>query len=360
MNNREGKIRSAVSREHAESYLLLSIAAFGVTVIAVRVFLQLTGFPQIGNSVLHIAHALWGGLLLFIAVLLPLLLANRWAIQASALLSGVGIGLFIDEVGKFITQANDYFFPAALPLIYGFFLLTVFVYLLFRRRRQEDPRSALYRTLEGLQDVLDRDLDTLEAARIKAHLTIAKQADREDIVSLANAISVYLEKETGRLAPARPGYWKRISGHMDTLSSRLGRRWHHAIISAILILWALVALGSAAVLLLELPTLDSDIVQWRDGLIAIQALVGALMIVAAVAWFSGRESAGVRFAIIAFLLSLVALQMLYFYLSQFQALTVTLLQLLFLLILIDYRDRYVRKDVHKDVRGEREANEAPD
>jgi hypothetical protein len=61
--------------------------------------------------VLHIAHALWGGLLLTIAVFLPLAFANRWAIQANALLGGTGIGLLIDEVGRFITQANDYFLP---------------------------------------------------------------------------------------------------------------------------------------------------------------------------------------------------------------------------------------------------------
>ncbi|MGB3716724.1 MAG: hypothetical protein WA996_20080, partial [Candidatus Promineifilaceae bacterium] len=126
MNGERNTVRSAVRREHAEYYLLTSLIAFGVTVIAIRVFLQLTGFPQIGSSVLHIAHALWGALLLFIAVLLPLAFANRWAIQASALLSGIGIGLFIDEVGKFITQTNDYFFPPALALIYGFFLVTVF------------------------------------------------------------------------------------------------------------------------------------------------------------------------------------------------------------------------------------------
>ena len=164
------KIRSAIRRENAETYLLISLVAFGVTVIAVRVFLQMTGFPQIGNSVLHIAHALWGGLLLFIAVLLPLLFINRWVIQVSALLSGVGAGLFIDEVGKFITQANDYFFPPALPLIYGFFLLTVLVYLYFRRPRRQDPRSALYHALEGLQDVLDGDLDAAGEAGLRSHL----------------------------------------------------------------------------------------------------------------------------------------------------------------------------------------------
>jgi len=114
MSHKHSKIRAAVRRDRAESYILTSLVAFAVTVIATRVFLELTGYPQIGNSVLHFAHALWGGLLLIVAVFLPLAYANRWAIQASAVLGGVGIGLFIDEVGKFITQANDYFFPPAL------------------------------------------------------------------------------------------------------------------------------------------------------------------------------------------------------------------------------------------------------
>jgi hypothetical protein len=336
------KIRSAVRREGTKHYILTSLIAFGVTVIGVRVFLQLTGFPQIGNSVLHIAHALWGGLLLIVAVFLPLGFANRWAIEASALLSGIGIGFFIDEVGKFITQANDYFFPPALPVIYGFFLLIVLVYLYFRRSRPEDARRAMYHVLEGLQDALDGDLDTAEATRIEAQLTIAGQSDRKEIVSLADAISAYLGKEERHLIPAKPGYWKRFTGRMDAFAARLGQRWHHAIVSAILILWALVALGFIAVLRLGLPALESEIVEWRNVLIVIQALVSAFLIVAAVAWFSGRESAGLRLAIIGFLLSLVALQTIYFYLSQFQAITVTLLQLLFLLILLDYRNRYTR------------------
>ncbi|MGB5933653.1 MAG: hypothetical protein WBH57_11380 [Anaerolineae bacterium] len=254
MSNEQKKIRSAVRRDHAEDYMLTSLVAFGVTVISVRVFLQLTGFPQIGNSVLHIAHALWGGLLLFVAVLLPLALANRWAIKASALLSGIGIGLFIDEVGKFITQSNDYFFPPALSLIYGFILLNVIVYLYFRRPHQEDPRKAMYHAFEGLQDALDGDLDTEEAARIETQLAIAKQSDRDEIVSLANAISYYLQKEKRHLSAAEPGYWKRTAMRVDAFGLRLGRRMHRTIISVLLILWVIFGIGYIAVLVLGVQT----------------------------------------------------------------------------------------------------------
>lgn len=61
------KIRAAIRRSHAESYILTSLVAFAATVIVARVFLELAGYPQLGNSVLHVAHALWGGLLLFVA-----------------------------------------------------------------------------------------------------------------------------------------------------------------------------------------------------------------------------------------------------------------------------------------------------
>jgi hypothetical protein len=148
MSHRHKKVRSTVRRDYAENYILISLVAFAVTVIATRVFLHLTGYPQLGNSVLHIAHALWGGLLLIMAVFLPLAYANRWAIQVSALLGGVGIGLFIDEVGKFITQANDYFYPPALSIIYSFVILNVFVYLTFRRPRKQDPRTAMYHVFD--------------------------------------------------------------------------------------------------------------------------------------------------------------------------------------------------------------------
>ncbi len=343
MDQKQKKIRSAVRRDHAETYLLISLVSFAVTVITTRVFLQLTGFPQVGNSVLHIAHALWGGLLLFVAVQLPLSLANRWAIQASAVLGGVGIGLFIDEVGKFITQANDYFFPPALSIVYAFFLLTVLVYLYFRRPRQENPRKVMYHVLEGLQDALDGNLDQKEAARIEAQLAIARSSRQPEILSLAGAITSYMEQEKDHLLAAEPGILRRAGMRVEETGRRFGRRRHRILISTILILWLAFVVGFIVVLLQENPNLDLQVAQWKIPLIIIQALIGVLMIFALIAWLSGREKTGLNFAVVGFLLSLVALQTLYFYLSQFSALTTTLIQFTFLLIMLAYSRWYLNE-----------------
>jgi hypothetical protein len=292
--------------------------------------------------VLHIAHALWGGLLLIIAGFLPLAYANRWAIQASALLGGIGIGLFIDEVGKFITQTNDYFFPPALSIIYGFVLLNVFVYLTFRRPHKQDPRTAMYHVFDGLQGALDGDLDTAEAARIEVQLAIARQSERTEIVALADAVSTYLRKEKEHLAAAGPDIWKRVIMWVDALGIRLGRRTHRTIILALLILWVVFVIGYIVVLIQGGSNLDNQVIQWRGLLLIIQAMIGGLMIFALIAWLTGNEERSLKFAVGGFLFSLVALQTLYFYISQFSAITATLLQLAFLQILLTYNRWYLR------------------
>ena len=347
MSKPRTKIRSAVKLRNADDYLLLSLVAFAATVIITRAFLELTGYPQIGNDVLHIAHALWGGLLLFVAALLPLVLANRWGVQVCALLGGIGTGLFIDEVGKFITQANDYFYPPSLSIIYAFFLLVVFFYLYLRRPHMPDPRTAMYNVFDELKDALDGDLDTAEAARIESQLAIALQSDREEIVSLAHTIRDYLHKEKDHLPAAEPDIWKRIVNKLYTLGQRLGRGRHRVIISGVLIIWVVFVIGNIAILTLgtnidsSYINIDSQVGQLRGPLILVQIIVSALMTAAVITWLQRKEARGLAFAIGGFLLSLVVLQLLYFYLSQFSAITITLIQLAILQILFAYRRWYL-------------------
>jgi hypothetical protein len=73
-------------RDRAERYLVITIAAFAVTVAGTRWYLDMSGYPTVGGGELHVAHVLWGGLALFLAVLLSMLyvgeraqLVSRWA-----------------------------------------------------------------------------------------------------------------------------------------------------------------------------------------------------------------------------------------------------------------------------------------
>src|SRR5437773_9182578 len=91
---------------------LFLVCAVG-SVLGNRVFLIITGYPQLGNGTLHISHAIWGALMMAIAIIFSIsFLApnNRTFI---AFIGGCGFLRFIDEFGKFITPAVNYFFHPA-------------------------------------------------------------------------------------------------------------------------------------------------------------------------------------------------------------------------------------------------------
>ena len=58
--------RSTTSGGQFELFLVASVASL----LLIRFFLAWMGFPQVGGGGLHIAHLLWGGLLMLLAILL--------------------------------------------------------------------------------------------------------------------------------------------------------------------------------------------------------------------------------------------------------------------------------------------------
>lgn len=112
-------VRDELASDLLEMMLVLSVA----TILCIRGFLALTGYPQIGGGNLHIAHMLWGGLGMFVAIALLLSFWNPAIRQLGAILGGIGFGFFIDELGKFITSDNDYFFQPTIALLYILFIM---------------------------------------------------------------------------------------------------------------------------------------------------------------------------------------------------------------------------------------------
>ena len=111
-------IRDTDAPRNLEVFLVSAI----VTIVITRVYLQLAGYPQVGGAVLHIAHMLWGGLLMLAGLILFISYLNFSVRLSASLISGIGFGLFIDELGKFITTDNNYFFQPTFALLYVLFV----------------------------------------------------------------------------------------------------------------------------------------------------------------------------------------------------------------------------------------------
>lgn len=120
-----GVARRAGGGESVEALVVIAI----LTILVTRAYLEATGFPQIGGGSLHIAHALWGGAGMVIALVVSLSLLGTGPRAFSVVVGGIGFGLFLDEVGKFVTKTNDYFFTPAVSIMY----VVVVVILLINR-----------------------------------------------------------------------------------------------------------------------------------------------------------------------------------------------------------------------------------
>src|SRR5438093_646480 len=132
-------------RLRPDSYLVSAV----LTVLALRVYLAAAHYPQLGGNGLHIAHVLWGGLLMVVAIgMLLSLLTWTWQITG-AVIGGVGFGLFIDELGKFLTSDNNYFFKPTASLVYAIFIVLFLTARELRHFRKLTARENLVNAIEA-------------------------------------------------------------------------------------------------------------------------------------------------------------------------------------------------------------------
>ncbi|HTP08911.1 MAG TPA: hypothetical protein VMP08_11715 [Anaerolineae bacterium] len=351
-------IRKPVRRSEADDDILLMLLSFAASVVVTRVFLQLTGFPKIGgDSGLHIAHVLWGGLLLFIATLLPLIFANQWVYPLTAILSGVGVGLFIDEVGKFITATNDYFYPAAAPIIYGFFLLTVLLYFQIRRRRRVDTRSELYYALSELTEAIDQDLDTVEKQRIEQRLNKIKDDATQPVqAQLAQELLDFLHSDQLIVIEHRPNLLERQLNRLKHFEARyFTRPIHRAILIAGMLLFGVLAIyepvrviallhnaSDPVARLVQLELIRSSYeTSWFVLRMLLQAAAGGMLLVSTSLLVLKDDRRGVMLGLIGMLFYLITVNMVVLYFDQFTYILATVIEFGFFMSMLRYRRRFI-------------------
>ena len=355
------RIWKPVRRRGAETYLQLTVLSFAASISLTRLILELTGYPQLGTQTLHIAHVLYGGVILYIASLLPILYANRWAYTWTAILSGIGVGLFIDEVGKFITQTNDYFFPAAAPIIYAFFLLTVLLYQRIRRTPELDVRGSLYSVIEVLQEVLDHDLEPNEKEEMRTRLNYIMTKTRDPhFKSLANELTQFVESDALKTIQENLNLFDKIIAKWKWCEDKYlseNRVMGVIIISLVLLgvpsFLQLVNFGAVAftpetreayllAIANELPHISNNGAMWAFIIIMLDGLLGFLLSLGGALMLLRRKNWGTETASIALVVKLVALNLVMFYIHQFVTIITAGYQFIILQGIYFYQRKYIK------------------
>lgn len=229
-SSRRGLILNLEAGELLELFLVSAVCA----VLAIRGFLAAAGYPQIGGDGLHIAHMLWGGAFMLVAFILLFTFLNRGMARLAALLAGVGFGTFIDELGKFITSDNNYFFQPTIGLIYMIFIVVFLVLRAARRARTVAPRTALANALNQIPMSLDRPLEPGKKAEIMGLLA---QADPSH--PLTPHLRVYVE-EIEPASAAQSDYYVRFREWAIRLYARIVRNTRFAVLlPALLLTWGI-------------------------------------------------------------------------------------------------------------------------
>ncbi len=219
---RWGLPRDAAASSHLAGFLVSAVA----TVLLVRAFLAMAGYPQIGGGGLHIAHVLWGGLLMAIAFVLLLSFAGPVVRPIGALVGGIGFGLFVDEVGKFVTDDNDYFYEPTAALIYVVVVALVLLGEMLHGRRPHHASEYLAGAADhavaglaggftpqaraGARDLLAHAGDVRGAAEVRALLDVVAD-DATELTNPIDAVSRRLARLLHRVVAARWVPWLTIA-----------------------------------------------------------------------------------------------------------------------------------------------------
>jgi hypothetical protein len=173
---------------------------------------------------------------MLIALFILLSFVGRSLRTPAAIVGGIGFGFFIDELGKFITSDNDYFFKPTAALIYVVFILLFLATRATRRRRGFTPREYLVNAMDLATEAARHDFDVREKTRA---LSMIDRCDPGD--PLAEPLREMLRRVDALPArePRRVTRW--ALGIRAWYFRLVARPRFHAAIGWLFAVWALVS-----------------------------------------------------------------------------------------------------------------------
>lgn len=286
-----------------------------------------------------------------ISLWIGMIYLNQWSRQVMAILGGIGFGFFIDELGKFITSDNNYFFKPAAGLIYLIFIIMFLIIRELSRRQTLNPGAALANALSLLPVAATHDLHQEDARKAAGLLDMADQSD--PMTGLARQMF-----ERAEITPSKtPSRFQRASRRLHQWARSLTRRRHFPqIVTLVVLIWAISTLCSAAAI--DIGDFDDGIGPFPDtgaigSLESFSALVSVIL-VAIGAWKMrrGRRGPAYRYFIRALLVSILVTRVFIFVESQFAAVIGLAVDVLLLLAITELAQQEGERKTHFGGLGE--------
>lgn len=169
------------------SYFEILLLWAAISILGIRFYLSVTGYPQVGGGSLHIAHMLWGGFLMLGAIVLLLAFFGSNVKRLSATIGGIGFGAFIDELGKFITRDNNYFFQPTVAIIYVIFVIIFLIFRYIQRQRKYSKEEYLANAFDLVRSAA---LDEISLGKKEKALAMLDRCNQLDftVVNLRNIL----------------------------------------------------------------------------------------------------------------------------------------------------------------------------
>ncbi|MFN8593792.1 MAG: hypothetical protein U0031_20220 [Thermomicrobiales bacterium] len=288
-----------------------------VTVLLIRAWLAATGYPQIGGHGLHIAHMLFGGAGMLAALLVSLTLLGARPRVVATIVGGIGFGAFIDELGKFITSDNNYFYRPAVALIYVVFVLLVIAGDRLARDTSPTPEERL---AQATNIITNGVLDGFSPSDRLLALQLLGQSNQDD--PLVNALQGAVQQTETR-PDKRPDFAVRMSNRIgNAYTWTITRRWFLWLVLAVAAFAIVFSLRELSIAIFTDPnsqqlTVDIDS---TDGLLLISNVIAGVLLIVGLIHLRPSRLEAYRWFRRATLVFLLIAQPLAFYEQQWTAL----------------------------------------
>ncbi|HWS49196.1 MAG TPA: hypothetical protein VN174_04070 [Candidatus Methanoperedens sp.] len=343
-------------RLDASSKLLEFLIWAILSLFGTRIFLVVFDNPIIGRGDWHFAHVLWGGLFMLIGIIIFLVNYGKKSIKYASIFSGIGWGMFIDEIGKYVTSDNNYWFRPAIIFIYISFIILFLLYRFLERKTPPTKSSLWHELLESCQEIIDSDIEKKEKKEIlKKIRNIEKLTPSSHELKILTDIRTWLESTIPLKDKAEFNLVKFIASSLQISYSRLFKKKvvYYSLIAYSF--WYILdklydtvrlILNSNKLLLLQDYYRHYDFFSRADVYMIslkfiIEVLIATLYTIGLYFWLRKKTSKGIKFYQFGLLLNIFIGSIIKFYFEQFSA----VLSLILALLLWSWLDNYRRERV---------------